>query len=352
MRVPTLVVDPVRLRRTVVALAIGVVSALMATAVGLPLPWMLGPMIGVAIAALMNAPIHAPLPLRPVVIPAIGVMLGSSITPEILGLIPRWSLSVAILLPFLVAAGGASWLIYRRIGGYDPVTAYFSAMPGGLNDMLVMGAEAGGEERRIALAHALRIFCVIVVIVLFYGLVLGVSSRGQAGAWVALDALTLRDGAILVACGAIGVPLGTWIRLPAAQVFGPMILSGAAHLAGIVTVAPPTLLILVAQLVIGTIVGCRFLGAAWREVGRDMLLGVASSLAMLAVTVVFAVIAWQVTGIPLTQTMIAFAPGGLAEMTLLSLAMGQDVAYVSVIHMVRLLVVIGTAGFLFRAIRR
>ncbi len=152
-------------------------------------------------------------------------MLGSSITPEILGLIPRWSMSVAILLPFLVAAG-VSWLIYRRIGGYDLVTAYFSAMPGGLNDMLVMGAEAGGEERRIALAHALRIFCVIVVIVLFYGLVLGVSSRGQAGSWVALDALTLRDWAILVACGAIGVPLGTWVRLPAAQVFGPMILSG------------------------------------------------------------------------------------------------------------------------------
>ncbi len=83
-----------------------------------------------------------------------------------------------------------------------------------------------------------------------------------------------------------------------------------------------------------------------------MLLGVTSSLAMLAVTVVFAVIAWQVTGIPLTQTMIAFAPGGLAEMTLLSLAMGQDVAYVSVIHMVRLLVVIGTAGYLFRLISR
>ncbi len=71
MRVPSLVVDAVRLRRSIVALAIGVLSALLATASGLPLPWMLGPMIGVAIAALMNAPIHAPLPLRPVVIPAI-----------------------------------------------------------------------------------------------------------------------------------------------------------------------------------------------------------------------------------------------------------------------------------------
>jgi membrane AbrB-like protein len=352
MRTPALVIDPVPFRKAVLALAIGIVSALVATSVGLPLPWMLGPMVGVALAALLNAPIHAPAPLRPIVIPAIGVMLGSSITPDILGQIPRWSMSVLLLMPFLVAAGGISWLIYRKVGRYDPVTAYFAAMPGGLNDMLVMGAEAGGDERRIALAHALRIFCVIVVIVLFYGMFLGVSSAEDASAWVALDALTLTDWAILVACGVAGVPFGKLIRLPAAQVFGPMILSGAAHLTGVVTVSPPTVIILVAQLVIGTVVGCRFLGATWREVGGDMMLGVASSLAMLAVTVVFAVIVAQVTGIALTQTVIAFAPGGLAEMTLLSLAMGQDVAYVSVIHMVRLLVVIGTAGYVFRLIRR
>jgi membrane AbrB-like protein len=352
MRTPGIVIDPGPLRRAVLALAIGVVAALAGEAIGLPLPWMLGPMVGVGLAALLHAPIHAPTPLRPIVIPAIGVMLGSSITPSILQDIPRWSLSVAILLPFLVASAGVSWLIYRRIGKYDPVTAYFSAMPGGLNDMLVMGTEAGGEERRIALAHALRIFWVIMVIVLFYGLVLGVSSDGQAGSWVALDALTLWDWVILTACGVLGVPFGNLIRLPAAQVFGPMILSGIAHVTGLVTVAPPTLLILFAQLVIGTVVGCRFLGAKWSEVGRDMVLGVAASLAMLAVTVAFALVASRLTGIPLTQTMIAFAPGGLAEMTLLSLAMGQDVAYVSVIHMVRLVIVIGTAGYVFRLIRR
>lgn len=352
MRAPLAMLDPVPFRKAVLALGIGIISALIATGVGLPLPWMLGPMVGVAIAALLNAPIHAPSPLRPVVIPAIGVMLGSSITPDIVDQIPRWSLSVMLLIPFLILAGGVSWLIYRKIGGYDPVTAYFAAMPGGLNDMLLMGAEAGGDERRIALAHALRIFCVIVVIVLFYGIFLGVETGEEAGAWVALDALTLLDWLILVGCGIAGVPFGNLIRLPAAQVFGPMILSGAAHLTGIVTVSPPTVIILVAQLVIGTVVGCRFLGAAWREVGRDMMLGVASSLAMLAVTVGFAVIVARVTDIALAQTVIAYAPGGLAEMTLLSLAMGQDVAYVSVIHMVRLLVVIGTAGYVFRLIRR
>lgn len=352
MRVPPMVVDGVTFRRAGLALGIGAVSGLAAMAVGLPLPWMLGPMLGVALAALTGAPIHAPTRLRPVVIPAIGVMLGSSITPEVVAMVPRWALSVALLLPFLAAAGGVSWLIYRRIGGYDPVTAYFASMPGGLNDMVVMGAEAGGDERRIALAHALRIFVVIVVVVLFFGIVLGVRPQGQAGPWVALAALALSDWVILIGCGVLGVVAGRRLGLPAAPVLGPMILSGAAHLAGIVTVAPPTLIILGAQLVIGTVVGCRFLGAAWGEVGRDMVLGVVASLAMLAVAVVFALVVAGFTGIALTQATLAFAPGGLTEMTLLSLAMGKDVAYVSVIHMARLLLVIGVAGPLFGLLRR
>jgi uncharacterized membrane protein AbrB (regulator of aidB expression) len=100
------------------------------------------------------------------------------------------------------------------------------------------------------------------------------------------------------------------------------------------------------------VVGCRFLGAAWGEVGRDMVLGVVASLAMLAVAVVFALVVAGFTGIALTQATLAFAPGGLTEMTLLSLAMGKDVAYVSVIHMARLLLVIGVAGPLFGLLRR
>ncbi len=345
-------VDPSAVGRGVLALLIGVASGFAADRLQLPLPWMIGPMIGVTVAALTGVPLRAPLVLRPIMIPVIGVMLGSSITPDIIAALGRWTLTVALLVPFLFAAAGASYFVYRRIGLYDRTTAFFSAMPGGLNDMLVMGAEAGGVERQIALAHALRIFCVVVFVVLFFGLVFGVTSGGPAQNWVAMSELTVRDLAILGACAAIGAPLGAWLRLPAAPVFGPMILSGIAHVFELVTVPPPTILIIMAQIVIGTIVGCRFLGARLRDIGRDMALGVLSSVAMLVVAVVFALIVSQLTGVHMSQTFLAYSPGGLAEMSLLALAMGQDVAYVSVIHVVRLTLVIGAASPLFRVLRR
>ena len=335
------------------ALAIGVVCGVVAFVAGLPLPWMLGPMIGNTVAAMMRAPTMGPTRLRPVVIPVIGVMLGSAITAELLGQLGSWVLTLLLLPVFLACAATLSYQVYRRIGGYDPVTAYFSAMPGGLNEMLIAGAEAGGDERRIALAHAARILVVIVFVALFFGLVLGVSSGSRGAAnWIDLNALSVSDYLILAICAVAGLWLGQRARLPAAPVFGPMILSGVAHVAGWVTVPPPTLLVIAAQITMGTIIGTRFAGATVAEVRRDLGLAAIASLAMLAITLAFAEALVLLGNLPLAQAFLAYSPGGLTEMSLLTLAMDQDVAYVSVMHVIRITMVIGIAPLVFRWLRR
>ena len=73
---------------------------------------------------------------------------------------------------------------------------------------------------------------------------------------------------------------------------------------------------------------------------------------MLVVALAFALIVSRLTGVHMSQTFLAYSPGGLAEMSLLALAMGQDVAYVSVMHVVRLTLVIGAATPLFRVLAR
>lgn len=345
-------IDYSQVWRTALALGLGALSGLLAFYLHAPLPWMIGPLVGVTIAALSGVPLHGPNTIRPVVIPVLGVMLGSSLTPAIFAALGRWATTLILLIPFLIAAAAASYAVYRRIGGYDRVTAYFCAMPGGLNDMVVMGAEAGGNERKIALAHAARIFVVVVFVVLFFGLVLGVTSGGMTRNWVALSVLSTRDWLILTFCAAVGAPLAQKMHLPAAPIFGPMLLSGAAHILQLVALPPPSLLIIVAQVVIGTVLGSRFIGASLREVGWDLVLGFLSALAMLAVALLFAgLVAWG-TNVQITQAFLAFSPGGLAEMSLLALAMGQDVAYVSVLHVVRITLVIGAATPLFRMMGR
>ncbi len=337
----------------ILALSIGVICGVTAYGAGLPLPWMLGPMIGNTVAALLRAPVRGPDKLRLFVIPVVGVMLGSGVTAEVFGLLGTWLLTLVFLPIFLGCAAGLSFLVYRRIGGYDVVTAYYSAMPGGLNEMLILGGEAGGDERRIALAHAARILIVIIFVALFFGLVLGVSSSGRgAGNWIALDALAPYDYAILGVCAVLGAWVGKALRLPAAPVFGPMILSGVAHVAGWVTVAPPTLFIIAAQITIGTIIGTRFAGATLAEIRRDLGLATVASLAMLCVAVGFAEMIALAGGIPLSQAFLAYSPGGLTEMSLLTLALNQDVTYVSIMHVIRITFVIAAAPIVFGMLRR
>ena len=58
------------------------------------------------------------------------------------------------------------------------------------------------------------------------------------------------------------------------------------------------------------------------------------------------------TGLPFPALWLAFAPGGLAEMTLISLAMGIDTAFVSTHHLLRVVFMVTAAPLVFALIRK
>jgi hypothetical protein len=336
--------------RIAFALALGAVGGGLAQAAGLPLPWMLGPMLVTAAAALAGLPVAGPVGLRIVVIPVIGVMLGASFSPAILGQLGAWGTTFALLPPFLIVSGIAAWLFYRRVAGYDARTAFFCAAPGGLNEMVILGAEAGADERRIALAHSVRIFVVIAAIALGFAAIGGTTTAGMDRESTGFLDLSPFDAAALLACAVLGLPLARLARLPAPGLFGPMALSAALHLGAVVTVPPPSLLVILAQLVIGTVLGCRFAGASLRQTGREIGLSALAAVVLLAVTLVFALLVAALTAAPWSQAVLAYAPGGLTEMSLLALAKDQDVAYVATAHVARIVVVLFAAAPLFRVL--
>ena len=65
---------------------------------------------------------------------------------------------------------------------------------------------------------------------------------------------------------------------------------------------------------------------------------------------IFAAIIAGLSGLPLAQAFLAYSPGGLTEMSLLTLAMDQDVVYVSVMHVIRITLVIAIASTIFKLI--
>lgn len=324
------------------AVAIGAAGGGAAYLLNIPLPWLLGAMLATTMAALAAAPIAPANALRPIFVPIIGVMLGSSVTPEIVGQMLGYGPALVILVPSLLAGGWGAYALMRRLGGYRPETAFYAAMPGGLYDMMILGEEAGGNGRTIALMHATRVLTIIAFAAAFYGIFFGITSQSVT-TWIGFDALSPKDWAILGACAVLGAVGADRLRLPASQILGPMVLSGAAQASGLVDVPPPTLLVIAAQVVIGGIVGCRFVGATLGEIGRDMALGVAAAVAMIVAALACAAVLSAWAGDPLSLTFLVLSPGGVTEMSLLALAMEQDVVYVTTIHILRISVVIALA---------
>lgn len=341
---------PTNPRSLILGLVIGGIGGALFFFIGMPLPWMMGAAVFATIAALSGVRIGVWPRLREIMLVVLGVLLGSSFSPSLLEAMPRWTGSIAVLMVLTFASGFVAYLFFRRVAGYDRTTAYFCGIPGGLAEMIAVGTAMGGDDRKISLAHAVRILVVIMTVPIWFRLHDGVQPGSGMG--VHFADVSLIDYAILIACGAIGAPLGALIRLPAAAMLGPMILSALAHYLGLTSSRPPGELVAVAQIVIGTAIGCRFIGVHVREVGRSLGMSVGGRLIGVGMAVLFTVLAAQVIDLPMPALLLSFSPGGVAEMSLVALALHVDTAMVAAHHLFRIFFVVLIAPAMFRLWKR
>ena len=332
------------------ALAIGTAGGAVANALSVPLAWMIGSMVASTIAAGLNAPVAMPRPLRHVMVAVLGVMLGSGFTPDLLPRLSEWSVSLLALAVYSAAAGAAGMIYFRFCAGYDRTTAFFAAMPGGLSEMILVGGALGGDARIISLTHAARVLFVVSALPLAFQLLLGYEPAARAAASTAgwLGDLSAREAALLAGCGVFGFLGAHLLRLPAAAIIGPMILSAALHMTGISEARPPDLLIAIAQVVIGTSVGCRFAGVSGRLIVRSLGFAAGSTAILLTTTALFALAVHGLTDLPIAGLVLAYAPGGLAEMSLIALVLSIETAFVATHHMLRILLIVVLAPVVFK----
>jgi len=337
-----------RIKKIIFALFLGTISGYLFNLATLPLPWMLGAMFINIIAALIRLPIAGPTKLRPLVAVIIGVMLGSSFTPDIYNQLGLWASSLIFMVLYLLAAAIVIVPYYRRVASFDLPTAYFAGMPGGLMEMMIIGKEMGADDRSIILAHTSRIVLVVALVAVWFRMVQGIdlSDRSQFG--VPVSQIPANELIILTIVGIVGYLGGRLLRLPAPMLLGPILVSAAVHSMGIVHNPPPQELIIIAQIFLGTIVGCRFIGSEPKAILRAIFLGLGATAMMLALTFGFAMALHEMFEQSLEQLVLAYSPGGLAEMSLVALAMNADIAYVASHHLVRISVVMALAPILFR----
>ncbi len=309
----------------------------------LPLPWMLGSLVFCLVASLAKVPLQAPNALRTSMSMIIGMFLGCAFSPGLLEQARQWWPSLLMLLPYCALLALIGVPLLRGLGKHSMATSYFSAMPGGLQEMAIIGKAAGADERAVVLFHSLRILLVVMTIPWLMHFSEPVRSHA--------DEVVLAQGFAwlwLIPLAAMGGWGAKAIHMPAPWLFGPLLVSAGLHLTGLSSAQLPWLLVACAQVVIGCCLGCRFQGSHWRAllpwVGQSLLL----VLLMLLTCALFAWLCFHWFGLPGVQVFLAFAPGGLAESGLIGHALGLDVAYISAHHLLRIMLVMLIAPLVFR----
>jgi len=282
----------------------------------------------------------------------IGVMLGVGFTPQILESVANWLSTVLGLTGFILISGGACVAYFRRVAGFDLPTAYFAGMPGGLVEMVILGEDKGGNARTIALVHSARVLLVVLTLPFLVQIISGTALGARPQLGVSVFETPWRDELWLISTALAGAFLGHVLRLPARLLLGPMLASAAVHVLGWTHFAPAVEIVNVAQLVLGTTIGCRFAGTAPREITRILVLSFGSTAILLTITVAFAAGMSQVSLYGQVPLLLAYSPGGLAEMSLVALSLGIEVAFVAAHHIIRVFIVMIGAAPAFALLER
>ena len=304
--------------------------------IGIPLPWMLGPLFIIGFFCALKVEIKLPKKPLPLVRALLGCVIGSNFTNEIFININQIGKSLFLLPFFVVLMILSTYFVLKIIMNYDKKTSLIGSMPGGLNEMVLLVSEIGGNERIVTLLNTTRIIMVVTIASILTHLFTEdlINKTSKILYFAHLDELIF-----IFIISIIGFFTGKILSIPGYSIIGPMLLSSFFHAFGFINLTPNILLIIVIQIYLGSNLGLYFKGIKLQEFLGPIKAGFLSTLISFVPLCLFLYFL-NFFGFDLLSLILSYAPGGQAEMCILTLSIGGDIVFVSIHHVFRVFFVI------------
>lgn len=317
-------------------LTLGTAGALVAWSLSLPLAFLVGPALVMlfasrALPALTVSPV-----LRALALVVIGAYLGSRFTPDLAAQMPLWAASLTLNAVMTVVTTCLGTIVLMRAFGYDPSTAAFAALPGGILSVLEVARQSDADQQAVMFLQVFRVALgTIALPFIIDGIGFDIPSTGLAET-AAQDAAPLAQLALLMAACIGAAAIGRKIRFPSAELVAPMLLSATLYATGTVTAPIPGGGVIVSFIIVGTAVGATLPRPDIKPFLRLILhTGMVFTL-MCGLTLIFAYGVHLGFGVSMIEAFLAFAPAGMTEMTAMAAALHLDPGYVAANNLVRL----------------
>ena len=136
--------------------------------------------------------------------------------------------------------------------------------------------------------------------------------------------------------------------MPAGGLLAPMLFGAVLHASGLLSSRLPAVIAIPAIIILGAQVGSRFTGMSLASVRATAIAAIAALILALVIAFFGSALVTLLTGVPLAQAFLAFAPGGVDVMVVIAFSLGLDPAYVVAHQLLRFLAIAISLPLVFR----
>ncbi len=313
---------------------LGPLGALLAWYIGAPAPFLTGPTTVCSIAAVLGLRFFVPEPIKNLSFVIIGLTMGSNVTPESLIQASKWPFSIICMLAsvILITILGKHFLI--NLLSMDKRSSTLASSPGHLSFVLSISSDIKGETAQITIIQSTRVLTLtlltpLIVMLTNDNVVLGRLINSN-------ELIPFLDLFILMAASILSGYFIQKTRIPAAYLIAGMCCSTLSNGTGLTLGEVPPFFSILAFVILGTLIGARFVSVNVLQLRSSFFGGVLLTLIGAFFSLLFAYITYKITGLNFVETIIAFAPGGLETMVAMGTLIEADPTYVAIHHITRI----------------
>jgi membrane AbrB-like protein len=287
--------------------------------------------------------------------------MGSYLTPSALVRAAPTALPLTVVTAATIALSVAVAWFLARDGGVSRPTAVLGMVPGGSAAIVTSAEELKADVRLVAFTQYLRVGLVATTAPLIARwMVSGTGTPGGSGSQVTspqgllqlVDASHQTTGLLtLLAVSWAGTSLGRRLRLPTPALIGPMLAGLIVTMSGVLPgFAPVGVLQNGVFVLVGLDVGVRFTRETLLRVRRML---PAVFVGLTAMCLGCAGLAWvfaAATGTGLVDAYLATTPGGINAVLATAVSSHADIALISTVQSLRLMVVVFATPLIIRVI--
>jgi membrane AbrB-like protein len=323
------------------AIIIGLIGGYLGTVIGLPLPWLLGSLSLNLCFAFTKFKIKFPTKLLNPVFLIVGIILGGTLNVSLLYKIHLWIFSsIAMIFCTIISTILAGYYFFK-ICKFSKFISVLAALPGAFVPISAALLEFGKskDDKKVLIPQATRVIFIVSFVPIFFINNLGFSEITGYNFSNVYDYKYFLEIIFLLSICFLFANLLKKFNIPSPALIGAMALSGLFYTFEIIDARFPDTFINIAFVFLGTALGTRLNGLKLNELFYFIFHGliVSAILVIVAMTTAYVL---TYAGFDFIPTFLSFAPGGIHEMVVISVAYKIDPIFVSYHHFLRIFLIV------------